>query len=275
MKNEKIINIPGSVKVIPFYAFCESEAEEAILEAGIEGIEMKAFAFCENLKTITVPDSVHEIHINAFLGTSIETVNASDFWKESHPDLLRLMIPDEVEDNNFLLEGTTLVRYLGRQNTVKVPDGVEHIEEDAFRGNDNILKVVLPDGLLSIGPSAFQDCRNLKAINLPSSLCKLGGGAFLDTRALEGISIPGTVKRIPRYAFMGSGIKNVQLGVGVQEILCEAFAYSDIREITVPDSVTTIESRAFADCRVDYLFASEEWKSNHWEFVKRVYGSIY
>lgn len=70
------ITVPGNVKTIEQYAFwnCEN-LEEVVLEEGMQTIEAKAFKECEKLITVTIPKSVTSIGDEAFIYTSLQTVN--------------------------------------------------------------------------------------------------------------------------------------------------------------------------------------------------------
>ncbi len=84
--------------------------------------------------------------------------------------------------------------------SVKIEDGVETIEENAFWDSDGINELVLPstlktigqgaftwayistlvlpEGLIRIDQNAFSSCPNLKQLELPSTLDSIGDGAF-------------------------------------------------------------------------------------------------
>ncbi len=72
---------------------------------------------------------------------------------------------------------------------VVLPAGVQVIGQSAFEGCPNLEEVVLPDGLLEIQTAAFSGCSQLKRCNLPDSLRVLAPFAFTDT-VLEEVIIP-------------------------------------------------------------------------------------
>lgn len=54
---------------------------------------------------------------------------------------------------------------------LEIPEGVLAIEEEAFRRNHSLKRVILPKSLKHIGSNAFYDCIELKEISIPE-----GGG---------------------------------------------------------------------------------------------------
>ena len=48
---------------------------------------------------------------------------------------------------DFIIEDTTLVRYVGKDTEVKVPSGVTEIGESAFLGNRRLKILTLQEGI--------------------------------------------------------------------------------------------------------------------------------
>lgn len=64
------------------------------------------------------------------------------------------------------------------------------------------------------------------------------------------LKIPSTVTNIGSYMFEGcTGLKEIKLPDSLKEIWENAFARSSIREIVIPDGVTTIMPYTFRDCK--------------------------
>ncbi len=68
--------------------------------------------------------------------------------------------------SDFEMDGNKLVRYTGTDENVSVPVGVKSIGEEAFAGNDNIIKVEIGNQVESVGYRAFAECDNLRTITV-------------------------------------------------------------------------------------------------------------
>ena len=101
---------------------------------------------------------------------------------------------------SFRIENGVLVRYIGTDTHVVIPDGVMRIGEGAFDGSD-IIDVTIPDGVEYIGARAFRYCRNLASISIPGSVTYIGEFAFSNCSSLARITIPASVNRIGSFAF--------------------------------------------------------------------------
>lgn len=77
---------------------------------------------------------------------------------------------------DFETRDGTLVRYLGDDNFIVVPEGVTSIGENAFAGCD-LSWVMLPDTLMHIGERAFYDS-GLADIAIPDSVVSISKKAF-------------------------------------------------------------------------------------------------
>ncbi len=149
--------------------------------------------------------------------------------------------------------------------------------------NEGITGITLPDSLVEIGAHAFSTCNNLKKIKIPASVEIIGEGAFHFDYNLSSIVIPDSVKSIGTFAFSDTAwldeqrkknplvILNhilidgytchgqVKIPYGVTRIEDYAFmeathnddyfsVSSDLTDISIPASVTSIGSYAFYDC---------------------------
>ena len=81
-----------------------------------------------------------------------------------------------------------------------VADGVTSINQDEFKGFDQITRVILPRMVCRIESGAFQNCKRMKSINIPQGVDIVGPWAFADC-ALKEIDLPEGLKRIESRAF--------------------------------------------------------------------------
>ena len=91
--------------------------------------------------------------------------------------------------------------------------------------NENITSVTLPEGIVTIGENAFNHCSNLRTIVIPNS-----------------------VKVIKKNAFYKAGIENITWGTGLIMIEGGAFAGTNLRQVSIPNSVKHLGS-AFSGCK--------------------------
>lgn len=93
-------------------------------------------------------------------------------------------------DGVFCCEGTKLHKYLGHEKTVRVPEGITVLGEDAFRGNyGGVEHIYLPDSVVTIEPCAFCWATSLKTIE-GSGVKSIGKYTFGNCASLEKVSFP-------------------------------------------------------------------------------------
>ena len=69
---------------------------------------------------------------------------------------------EEIKKSDFIIQGTTLYGYVGKDKEVIVPEGVFSISNDMEWGD--VERIVLPASLKYISAGAFDSCDNLKAL---------------------------------------------------------------------------------------------------------------
>jgi hypothetical protein len=112
-----------------------------------------AFQNCENMTSITLPESVNSIERYAF---------------EACKNLVSVNIPKGVAAiKEYTFSGCSSL------SSVNIPNGVTTIGERAFEGCSNLTTITLPEGLTAIGTYAFSKC-GLSEMTLPSTLTTIG-----------------------------------------------------------------------------------------------------
>lgn len=195
-------------------------------------------------KDLVLPDKNPE-------GKDIEVIGKSAFSLEKDPGV------------NF---GTDTVSSANGMVSVKLPQNLKRIEEDAFRLN-NFKNVEFPSTLEYIGGSAFNGNR-LEKVILPDSVKEVEGGAFSLNQItelrlspnmtkvangtfarnikLKKLVIPEGIKVIEGSAFQGAPLKELTIAKTVEEIKGRAFTGHQLEELTIPGNVKKIGRQAFA-----------------------------
>ena len=196
------LEIPGTVKNISpngGSGTCFDKVEEVVIKEGASVIEPYAFAYCENLRNITLPDSITSIEKHAFY--KCENLNS-------------ITIPNGVTSiEEFTFYCCT------RLNSVTIPSSVTSIGDYAFGTCENLNNIIIPNSVEIIDDYAFQECRGLTSVTIPSSVTKIGVSAFCCCTSLKDIIIPDSVIEIGRHAFEDSrNISNITLPITVEII---------------------------------------------------------
>ena len=86
--------------------------------------------------------------------------------------------------------------------SIKLPQGVTGLGENAFDNCNKLTSITLPEGLTTIGGMAFWQCYDLTSITLPEGLTSIGQQAFRYCTSLSSITVPATVTEIESSAFI-------------------------------------------------------------------------
>lgn len=178
--NRYVIKFDGDVKYIGYKAFyyCE-ELTSITMPNSVTSIGQKAFYLCGLLKSINIPDGITSIEEDTFLGCALQSVT--------------------------------------------IPDSVTSIRDSAFQSCDNLTSVTIPDSVTSIGDSAFSGCSSLTSVTIGDHVTSIGNRAFLNCTDLKTVNCrstrpsllgeyvfynskynPNTSKY--KYTFIGSGL---------------------------------------------------------------------
>lgn len=169
-----------------------------------------------------------------------------------------------------------------------LPEGITHIEENAFRGCTDLEKIDLPSTLKKIDEAAFSNCSALKSLVIPAGVEEIGAGALAGCGSLESLTLPfvgarkdttkdskyqypygyifGKAKFAPArpttQEYIGKYLDEteeavfyiptslISLTVTGGEILYGAFtSCSMLEEVNLPENLTYIGDDAFTGCR--------------------------
>lgn len=184
--NSKItsISLPNTIIEIQDYAFYECDGlTVAYLPDGIKTIGKKAFAWCENIVDISLPNNSEVVvGSEAFRGLkSLRALTIPDSWTH---------VGDDTHQDIFRQCGFT---------QLTIGKNVRKIGPSSFCSCEKLSEIICPkDGVLEeIGNSAFSDCESIKSTKfLPLTIKKIGGGAFYHCYAMEEFFIHASIDSI-------------------------------------------------------------------------------
>lgn len=99
-----------------------------------------------------------------------------------------------------IFEDVVLTKYVGKDSTVVIPDGIQVIATDAFKDNVYVKSVVIPKSVKEIQSYAFWGS-GITNVTIGAGLEEIGDYAFANCKSLATVDIPENVKRIGLYAF--------------------------------------------------------------------------
>ena len=171
-----------------------------------------------------------------------------------------LYIPDEIDGHEVVAIGDRAFENRTDLRTVMIPDSVEKIEFEAFRGCDKLENIKLSENLTIVGYGVFGDCKSISKIEIPKSLKKFDGtwgrgtnlsyGAFGGCSNLKTVNFEAGSTIVCAALFMGcDGIEEIELPDTITEIGDSAFKNcKNLDRITMNNGIEILESSAFEDC---------------------------
>ncbi len=225
-------------------------------DGSIERIASYAFSGCENIASITLPDSIN------YLGAST--------FKDCKK-LSSVTLPSGLTDiNSGLFSGCSALTQF------TIPQSVSRIGSNAFRYCTSLASIELPNKIVEIDDFAFADCTSLTSLELPGSLKKLGEGIIAGSTAITSLKVKsGSAfysqnNCIIKNGFVWAGCKTSRIPDDNSISMIRNFAFSgqtDMTQALIPKSVQDIGVGAFDGCTAlkNIYYGGDE---NDWWSIK-------
>ena len=244
------VTIPTGVTILERDVFwsCDS-LRRVIMHDGIKEIRRAVFSECSNLEDIGgIPANIEIIGINAFeydrklitpivIPASCKTID----W-EAFQDCEK--IPSVTFNEG--LESINHGAFYGCRTATfnAVPSTVTKIDYDAFRNCDGLTEFTFPAGVTQVAHDIMRDCDNLERVTLAEGTTKIGSSAFYNCPKLATINLnQPTLTSIDGDAFQYTALVDVVLPNSITSMGSSIFANcSQLQSINVPTGMTTVPS---------------------------------
>ena len=233
------------------------QIERLILPKQLKAIRC-VFRDSPRIRKVVFPDTLEYVEPDAFIYTDWGMDDGKEMTVEGAGLLLRvhphpdengvLRIPDGVRNVCCSFPADEMERV----KTVILPDTVELIGMNAFRGCDRIEMIQMGNRVTSIGAGAFYGDLSLSTISLPNSLRYIGDFAFYNCRSLPDLLIPDGVEQVGRDLFV---TMRRDFMISIPERLADAFL--DCKYATHVRKPGE-EGDVFASCRLRFDYLADE-----------------
>ena len=248
-KAEKKLEIPEKLNEYPvtrigshaFYNY--SNIESIIIPGSVNNIGSQAFAYCKNLREITILSICPpEIGENIFKGCTNISLSVPSGTKNDYSNVL-----NKKNAGNFTIQEIKFFgnppQYIAKKELeVEIPDGTTEVTEMTFPkySSSSIEKVKIPKSVVLITQEAFNNCDNLKEIEVVSYNNKYSSSDGILYNKDESTLI---------YYPQKKELVNFVIPFGVKTINSKAFRNCQkLNSITLPESINSIGNKAFKNC---------------------------
>ncbi|MBO4729614.1 MAG: leucine-rich repeat domain-containing protein [Spirochaetaceae bacterium] len=246
---------------------------------GLKELPEKAFFYCLNLKSITIPSSVESIGDEAFMyssnltqiivdenNTNYKSINGVLYSKD---ESVLICYPAQKSARSFMVSENvkTIAKgafcgianleefFVEKDNDYfKAVDGVLYNKDGtllvSYPSNRQAAAFVVPDGTESIAELAFYRCK-LKNLTFSGNTKTICDYAFVSCHRLENVTFQNGLKSIGNYAFDNCCfLKKVVIPDSLENIGKGGFYECErLKSITIPCSVRNIGGYAFYHCK--------------------------
>lgn len=225
----KTFTFSANITQVPSSVLSSCDALQSVtLATGTTRINSSAFNGCKKLTEMNYDQAtLTQIDASAFRNTGFkaitvpENVTSIGNYAFSYCDSLKTVtLP-----NGVTSMGDYMFQYDYALESANIPTSINTVPNYTFRECSKLTSVTMHDGITSIGSYAFSGCTALTAIELGNQITTINSSAFYNCQNLVINSLPTAMQTIGSDAF-----KNT---------------YKLADALTLPESLTTIESSAF------------------------------
>ena len=263
--------------------------------SGVKTIKSYAFARCDGLLEIEIPENISRIGYNCFQKCfNLHTVifKCKELFLEDRAFIacenLKTVICSDIESwvnykygdditSNPLCYAQKLQCLDLTDETLVIPNGTSQIEKGAFRRCCSFKKVFIPKSVQTIGGCAFNECDSIEEVHIndlsswskivfksfSSNPLYMGARLFISESEVKNLAFEKN-SIISKHAFIKTrSIESIVLDDGC-EVEHEAFKECpNLTKVTIKSPNVKIDPSAFRGCTVDIIFngTKAEWQT--------------
>lgn len=260
LQDAELVKINGTMNADDWATIKQLTGATAIDFTGtnISEIPNEGMRGLSHLSTVMLPETLTKIGDNAFRRT----------------DFYQVTIPASVESIGREAWYQTPLQFISFEQDSKL----SYIGYQTFY-QTKLIEFIMPDSVTEIGRyyddygvnyydecHLFSECKSLQKLHLSEKLTTVPAYIANDCYSLKEVNIPANAKTIERYALYRTNIKNITIAETVTEIRHHAFANSALEILNIPASVSTFGDRFAEECRSlkEVTLSPHCWNMNCW-----------
>lgn len=255
--------LPESLTSLGEYAFSECDSLNTFtFPANITQVPSSVLSSCDALQSVTLATGTTRINSSAFNGckkltemnydqATLTQIDASAF---RNTGFKAITVPENVTSI-----GNYAFSYCDSLKTVTLPNGVTSMGDYMFQYDYALESANIPTSINTVPNYTFRECSKLTSVTMHDGITSIGSYAFSGCTALTAIELGNQITTINSSAFYNcQNLVINSLPTSLQTIGSDAFQYTYklADALTLPESLTTIESYAFYGSGIKQLIMS-------------------
>ncbi|MBQ8322503.1 MAG: leucine-rich repeat protein [Clostridia bacterium] len=245
--------IPESITAIPSYIFRGCTSIRTVeLHENVSSIGSNAFYACYNLLEVYNYSTSLTLTAGSTGNGNIATYAKAVYTEETESAIT--VVGDFVLYNDG--EYVSVVSYNGTAQDVVVPEQATKLDLSVFNEDENLVTLTIPKSVKAIIGTLWVE--NITTVYYEGdvndwlameSYGTLGGKKYFNDKEVTKVSIPEGMEIVPENVFYGfTDLKEITIPSSVTEIGARAFYKTAITELVLGDNVASIGASAFCDC---------------------------